>query len=101
MNKTKEENINIYLMNSPKVVAEMLYDTIKKYEKYINDVVILKNLQTKKHIGYSKSKGTRVILSSIESRTITKLFNVECKEFKNKGELDNYIKGFEKEVVNE
>lgn len=29
---TKEQVIQGYLMNSPKVVAEMLYDTIEKYE---------------------------------------------------------------------
>ena len=29
---TKEQAIQGYLMNSPKVVAEMLYDTIEKYE---------------------------------------------------------------------
>ena len=29
---TKEQVIQGYLMNSPKVVAEMLYDTIDKYE---------------------------------------------------------------------
>lgn len=29
---TKEQVIHGYLMNSPKVVAEMLYDTIEKYE---------------------------------------------------------------------
>ena len=32
---TKETVIKGYLMNSPKVVAEMLYDTIEKYEKII------------------------------------------------------------------
>ena len=29
---TKEQVIQGYLMNSPKVVAEMLYNTIEKYE---------------------------------------------------------------------
>ena len=29
---TKEQVIQGYLMNSPKVVAEMLYDTIEEYE---------------------------------------------------------------------
>ena len=29
---TKEQVIQGYFMNSPKVVAEMLYDTIEKYE---------------------------------------------------------------------
>ena len=29
---TRETVIQGYLMNSPKVVAEMLYDTIEKYE---------------------------------------------------------------------
>ena len=29
---TKEQVVQGYLMNSPKVVAEMLYETIEKYE---------------------------------------------------------------------
>ncbi len=29
---TRETVIEVYLMNSPKVVAEMLYDTIERYE---------------------------------------------------------------------
>ena len=29
---TKEQVIQGYLMNSPKVVAEMLYETIERYE---------------------------------------------------------------------
>ena len=29
---TKEQVIHCYLMNSPKVVAEMLYETIERYE---------------------------------------------------------------------
>lgn len=32
---TREQVIEIYLMNSPKVVAEMLYDTIERYEAEI------------------------------------------------------------------
>ena len=32
---TRESVIKSYLMNSPKVVAEMLYDTIEEYEKSI------------------------------------------------------------------
>ena len=32
---TKEQTVQGYLMNSPKVVAEMLYDTIEEYEKSI------------------------------------------------------------------
>ena len=30
---SREDVIEGYLMNSPKVVAEMLYDTIERYEK--------------------------------------------------------------------
>lgn len=30
---TKEKMIELYLMNSPKVVAEILYDTISRYEE--------------------------------------------------------------------
>ena len=29
---TKEQVVQVYLMNSPKVVAEMLYETIERYE---------------------------------------------------------------------
>ena len=29
---TKEQIVQVYLMNSPKVVAEMLYETIERYE---------------------------------------------------------------------
>ena len=32
---TKEHYIAAYLMNSPRVVAEMLYDTITRYEEKI------------------------------------------------------------------
>ncbi len=35
---TRQETIeNCYLTNSPKVVAEMLYDTITRYEKQIKE----------------------------------------------------------------
>ena len=34
---TKEQAIQGYLMNIPKVVAEMLYNTIEKYEKKIKE----------------------------------------------------------------
>ena len=37
---TKEQIVQGYLMNSPKVVAEMLYDTITKYETKINNLHI-------------------------------------------------------------
>ncbi len=32
---TRELIIEVYLTNSPKVVAEMLYDTITKYEEQL------------------------------------------------------------------
>ena len=34
---TKEQVIQGYLMNSPKVVAEMLYETIERYEVKIKE----------------------------------------------------------------
>ena len=34
---TKEQVVQGYLMNSPKVVAEMLYDTIERYELKIKE----------------------------------------------------------------
>ena len=34
---TKEQVVQGYLMNSPKVVAEMLYETIERYRKLIED----------------------------------------------------------------
>ena len=34
---TKEQVIRGYLMNSPKVVAEMLYETIERYELKIKE----------------------------------------------------------------
>ena len=34
---TKEQVIQGYLMNSPKVVAEMLYETIERYEAKIKE----------------------------------------------------------------
>lgn len=59
MNLTKEQIIETYLMNSPKVVAEMLYDTITNYENRkcescrfdygcsIQDKLELQNYETK------------------------------------------------------
>lgn len=35
---TREQVIEIYLMNSPRVVAEMLYDTIARYEEQIKEL---------------------------------------------------------------
>ena len=37
---TREQVIETYLMNSPKVVAEMLYDTIERYEAEIKELKI-------------------------------------------------------------
>ena len=37
---TKDQIIEIYMFNSQKVLAEMLYDTITKYEKKINNLHI-------------------------------------------------------------
>ena len=34
---TKEQIVQGYLMNSPKVVAEMLYETIERYEVKIKE----------------------------------------------------------------
>lgn len=34
---TKEQVVQGYLMNSPKVVAEMLYETIERYEVKIKE----------------------------------------------------------------
>ena len=34
---TKEQVIKTYLMNKPRVVAEMLYETIEKYEAKIKE----------------------------------------------------------------
>ena len=34
---TKEQVVQGYLMNSPKVVAEMLYETIERYEAKIKE----------------------------------------------------------------
>ena len=34
---TKEQVVQGYLMNSPKVVAEMLYETIERYELKIKE----------------------------------------------------------------
>ena len=34
---TKEQIVQGYLMNSPKVVAEMLYETIERYEAKIKE----------------------------------------------------------------
>ena len=34
---TKEQVIETYLMNKPQVVAEMLYETIEKYEAKIKE----------------------------------------------------------------
>ena len=34
---TKEQVIKTYLMNKPQVVAEMLYETIERYEKKIKE----------------------------------------------------------------
>ena len=34
---TKEQIIETYLMNKPQVVAEMLYETIERYEKKIKE----------------------------------------------------------------
>ena len=34
---TKEQAIEVYLMNKPQVVAEMLYDTITRYEAKIKE----------------------------------------------------------------
>ena len=34
---TKEQIVQGYLMNSPKVVAEMLYETIERYELKIKE----------------------------------------------------------------
>lgn len=34
---TKEQVVQGYLMNSPKVVAEMLYETIERYEIKIKE----------------------------------------------------------------
>ena len=34
----KEQIIQVYLMNSPRVVAEMLYDTIERYEHKLDEV---------------------------------------------------------------
>lgn len=35
---TREQVIETYLMNSPRVVAEMLYDTIARYEEQIKEL---------------------------------------------------------------
>ena len=43
---TKEQVIQCYLMNSPKVVAEMLYDTIEKYENRSCDNCNFSNIDT-------------------------------------------------------
>ena len=37
---TKDQIIEAYMFNSQKVLAEMLYDTITKYEKKINNLHI-------------------------------------------------------------
>ena len=37
---TRDQIIEIYMFNSQKVLAEMLYDTITKYEKKINNLHI-------------------------------------------------------------
>ena len=37
---TKEQIVETYMINSHKVLAEMLYDTITKYEKKINNLHI-------------------------------------------------------------
>ena len=34
---TKEQVMETYLMNKPQVVAEMLYETIERYEKKIKE----------------------------------------------------------------
>lgn len=47
MSLNKEQIIDIYLLNSPKVLAEMLYNTIERYEnkKCINCIFICDNLE--------------------------------------------------------
>jgi len=35
---TREQVIETYLTNSPRVVAEMLYDTIERYEEQIKEL---------------------------------------------------------------
>lgn len=37
---TREQVIETYLINSPKVIAEMLYDTIERYEAEIKRLKI-------------------------------------------------------------
>lgn len=34
----RETVIQAYLMNKPRIIAEMLYDTIEKYEKKITEL---------------------------------------------------------------
>ena len=37
---TRDQTIEMYMFNSQKVLAEMLYDTITRYEKKINNLRI-------------------------------------------------------------
>ena len=47
---TKEQNIETYLMNKPRVVAEMLYDTITRYEVKIKEYEEMKEQKTNEYI---------------------------------------------------
>ena len=47
---TKEQVIETYLMNKPQVVAEMLYETITRYEVKIKEYEEMKEQKTNEYI---------------------------------------------------
>ena len=55
---TKEQVVHGYLMNSPKVVAEMLYDTIEKYENRSCDSCKTKNCSVRRILVEKDEIGT-------------------------------------------
>lgn len=92
---TKDQIIEAYMFNSQKVLAEMLYDTITKYEKKINNLHIALDkankrrkaqaeqithlLANKQAVGDLKDKYDRLVLDYVAMRSN---LNMELREHK-------------------
>lgn len=92
---TRDQTIEIYMFNSQKVLAEMLYDTITRYENKINNLHIALNkankrrkaqaeeisrlLANKQAVSDLKDKDDRLELDYVEMRSS---LNMELLEHK-------------------